>query len=86
MSDNPILADNKPIKVILQQGQQYCFCCCGRSLTQPLCDGSHASTRLSPKVFIANKTGPVMLCRCKQSKNLPYCDGSHSQYSTADIG
>ena len=38
---NPIIADNKPVKVTLSKGQEYHFCTCGRSKSQPFCDGSH---------------------------------------------
>ena len=43
---NPIIADNKPVKVNLSKGQEYHFCTCGRLRSQPLCDGSHAGTDL----------------------------------------
>ena len=42
--NNPIIADNKPVKVNLSKGQEYHFCTCGRSRSQPFCDGSHAGT------------------------------------------
>lgn len=39
---NPIIADIKPKKVSLIQGDEYYFCTCGRSSNQPYCDGSQA--------------------------------------------
>ena len=39
-----IIADIKPIKVNLDKDQEYYFCACGRSQSQPFCDGSHKGT------------------------------------------
>ncbi|MGB5612701.1 MAG: CDGSH iron-sulfur domain-containing protein, partial [Sedimenticolaceae bacterium] len=52
---NPIIADNKPIKVNLAKGEEYYFCTCGRSSSQPFCDGSHAGTDHSPRQFTAEE-------------------------------
>lgn len=53
----PIIADNKPKKVTLTQGEDYYFCACGRSNNQPFCDGSHAATNIKPKAFTADESG-----------------------------
>ena len=45
----PVVADNKPRKVSLHKGQEYYFCVCGRSASQPFCDGSHAGSGFDPK-------------------------------------
>lgn len=45
----PVIADNKPKKVELTKGKEYYFCVCGRSNSQPFCDGSHKGTGFSPK-------------------------------------
>ena len=82
----PIIADNKPNKVSLTKGDQYYFCSCGRSKSQPFCDGSHAGTGLSPKTFTAEETGDAYLCACKATANTPFCDGSHKQFSAEQIG
>ncbi len=59
---------------------------CGRSATQPFCDGSHAGTGITPKSFVASETGDAFLCQCKQSGNLPYCDGTHKNFTDSDVG
>jgi glutamate synthase domain-containing protein 2 len=51
---NPIIADNKPVKVNLAKGQEYHFCTCGRSRSQPFCDGSHAGTAFRPRVIVSD--------------------------------
>lgn len=83
---NPIIADNKPVKVNLSKGQEYHFCTCGRSKSQPFCDGSHEGTSFTPRVIIAEKDGDDFLCACKHTGNSPFCDGSHQQFSESDIG
>jgi CDGSH-type Zn-finger protein len=82
----PIIADNKPSKVQLTKGEEYYFCTCGRSNSQPFCDGSHAGTGFTPKAFVAEEDQEAYLCACKHSANLPFCDGTHAQFSTAQVG
>ena len=82
----PIIADNKPKKVSLTEGQDYYFCSCGRSNNQPFCDGSHAGTGFKPKAFKAQETGDAYLCQCKYSANTPFCDGTHKQFTAENVG
>jgi glutamate synthase domain-containing protein 2/CDGSH-type Zn-finger protein len=84
--DKPIIADNRPIKVQLGKCQEYHFCTCGRSKSQPFCDGSHVGTSFTPKVVVAEKEGEAWLCACKHSGNLPFCDGTHKQFSDDQVG
>ena len=83
---NPIIADNKPIKVTLSKGQEYHFCTCGRSKSQPFCDGSHVGTSFTPRVIVSDEDDEAYLCACKHTSNPPYCDGTHKQFSKDDIG
>jgi len=83
---NPIIADNKPVKVNLSKGQEYHFCTCGRSKSQPFCDGSHVGTSFTPKVIVSDEDSESYLCACKHSANKPYCDGTHKQFTIDDIG
>jgi len=73
----PNVADNKPVRVELENGKEYYFCTCGRSASQPYCDGSHQGGTFTPKAFIAEKDGTAYLCACKQTANAPFCDGKH---------
>ncbi len=82
----PIIADIKPKKVTLNQGEEYYFCACGQSKNQPFCDGSHAGTSFKPTAFTAEETGDAYLCQCKHSNNSPFCDGSHKQFIAEQVG
>jgi glutamate synthase domain-containing protein 2 len=82
----PVIANNKPAKVNLDKDEEYYFCACGRSNSQPFCDGSHAGTEFKPIAFFAQEPGEAYLCRCKHSNNLPYCDGTHERFDDAEVG
>jgi len=74
----PRIAQKGPFAVELEAGRKYAWCACGRSATQPFCDGSHAVTDLRPVVFTAEETGTAYLCGCKRSAAKPMCDGTHA--------
>ncbi len=80
MSHSPIhRAGQSPIEVELEEGKTYTWCACGRSNSQPFCDGSHQGTGIDPVVFVAERSGTVWLCMCKQTATPPLCDGSHNK-------
>jgi len=83
---NPIIADNKPVKVNLSQGQEYHFCTCGRSRSQPFCDGSHAGTEFAPRVIVSDEDQEAYLCACKHTRTAPFCDGTHAHFTAAQVG
>ncbi|XP_026501136.1 CDGSH iron-sulfur domain-containing protein 3, mitochondrial [Vanessa tameamea] len=80
---NGIVYDRKPFKLVLEEGKTYHWCLCGRSKSQPLCDGTHKDVYLKitqrPIKFQVAKTKEYWLCNCKQTKNRPFCDGTHKQ-------
>ena len=57
----------------------YWWCACGKSKTQPFCDGAHKNTDFEPVKFTITEKKTYSLCGCKKSKNPPYCDGSHNR-------
>lgn len=73
----PEIAARSPFAVDVEQGKDYWWCACGRSQSQPFCDGSHKGSEFSPIKFTAAESKTVYLCGCKHSKNKPFCDGTH---------
>lgn len=82
----PIIAGILPTQVTLEKGKDYFWCQCGRSKSQPFCDGSHAGTGIGPLRFTAERDGDTALCLCKSTANGPFCDGSHTRLGAAKVG
>lgn len=78
MAEEPIIAQKSPYQVDLKEGETYYYCRCGRSQTQPFCDGSHEGTGIEPLEFVAPSTGTFNLCGCKATDDEPWCDGTHN--------
>jgi CDGSH-type Zn-finger protein/mannose-6-phosphate isomerase-like protein (cupin superfamily) len=76
---------NRPYYVELKAGQALTWCRCGRSRSQPYCDGSHAGTGIRPIRHVAACDEELLLCGCKRTANGPHCDGSHNALA-ADYG
>lgn len=74
---DPVIAKKGPYILQLAAGK-YAWCACGRSATQPFCDGSHKDTGIEPIEFTLEKSTVVALCGCKRSDDAPFCDGTHS--------
>ena len=77
--NQPIRAADSPYAVTVEKGKIYYWCACGRSNTQPFCDGSHKGTTISPVYYEAEETKELYFCGCKSTKTPPFCDGSHAQ-------
>lgn len=75
--DKPVVAQDSPYGVDVEDGKTYTWCACGRSANQPFCDGSHSGTAFTPVAYTAEKTGTVFFCGCKKTQSQPLCDGSH---------
>jgi CDGSH-type Zn-finger protein len=73
----PEIAGRKPIPVAVEAGKSYWWCACGRSKTQPFCDGSHKGTPFQPQEYKPEKSEQAYFCACKRSQHQPLCDGSH---------
>ena len=79
MSEQPAIGGRAPLPVEVVAGEEYWWCACGRSKSQPFCDGSHEGTGFEPRQFIAPESKRVFFCTCKRTKTMPLCDGSHNQ-------
>ena len=74
----PVIYQKSPIVQKVEPGT-YWWCACGRSKSQPFCDGSHKGTEFQPQEVIIDEPKTVAWCACKHSKTMPFCDGSHSK-------
>ncbi len=79
MSQPPIIAQDSPIPVEVEEGKSYFWCACGQSKRQPFCDGSHKGSTFEPVKYTAEASKKVFFCGCKHSSKQPLCDGSHSK-------
>lgn len=69
----------QPYIIKEQPGEKY-WCACGKSATQPYCDGSHErlNTGKLPVKVVIDTPKTIAWCGCKATKNPPYCDGTHA--------
>jgi len=74
-----IVAQKSPLAETVQAGKKYFWCACGRSASQPFCDGSHKGTDILPLMHAAKEAEEVYFCCCKQTSTPPFCDGSHNK-------
>lgn len=72
-----VVPQKKSYKIEVEAGKKYKWCACGRSSSQPFCDGSHIGTGCWPVVYEAQESKLVSFCGCKYSKTKPLCDGTH---------
>jgi len=79
MMKKAVVAQSSPIAVEVEEGKVYWWCACGRSQSQPFCDGSHKDTEFSPLRYEAKESKRVRFCCCKQSGSAPICDGRHNR-------
>jgi CDGSH-type Zn-finger protein len=75
----PAIAQKAPFAVEVEAGKSYWWCSCGKSATQPFCDGSHKGSAFSPVEHNAKEAGTVYFCGCKHSTKGALCDGTHKK-------
>ena len=80
----PVIYQRSPIVQKVEPGT-YWWCACGRSKSQPFCDGSHEGTGLEPKQVEITEAKMVAWCACKHSKNMPFCDGTHGRLTETGV-
>ncbi len=80
MSDKQaVIAQKGPYAVQVEAGKSYWWCACGKSATQPFCDGSHKGSEFSPSstrprnrkrcIFAAASTAPTACCATVPIRN-----------------
>lgn len=74
-----IVAQKAPYAVDVEAGKKYFWCACGRSATQPFCDGSHKGSEFVPVAHTSDTARTLYFCGCKQSSKAPLCDGTHNK-------
>ena len=75
----PTIAQQSPYAAQVEAGKSYWWCACGKSASQPFCDGSHKGSAFTPLEYTAASTGTAYFCGCKHSGKAPLCDGSHKK-------
>ncbi|OED39768.1 glutamate synthase [Chromatiales bacterium (ex Bugula neritina AB1)] len=73
------IAGTAPLAIDVEKDKNYFWCSCGKSTSQPFCDGSHKGTEFTPVKYTAEKDGKVFFCTCKRSAKSPLCDGAHKK-------
>jgi CDGSH-type Zn-finger protein len=74
-----VIAQKGPYAVEVEAGKTYFWCRCGRSQSQPFCDGSHKTTDINPLKYVAEENTKLFFCGCKRTATPPLCDGSHNK-------
>jgi CDGSH-type Zn-finger protein len=78
--EKPKVAAKEPTLIDLEEGKNYAWCSCGKSVNQPWCSGAHKGTNFTPHIFRAEKAVTEAICQCKHTKTPPFCDGSHMEF------
>lgn len=73
----PEMPQKAPYPVEVEAGKSYWWCACGKSASQPFCDGSHKGSEFAPTQYKAGASKTVYFCGCKQSANGALCDSTH---------
>ena len=73
------IAQKSPFAIDVEAGKKYFWCACGRSATQPFCDGTHKGSEFVPLSYTAEAAKTLYFCGCKATGKAPLCDGTHNK-------
>jgi CDGSH-type Zn-finger protein len=76
--NKPVVAGLRSIKLETEAGV-YFWCTCGRSTSQPFCDGTHMETDFLPLRVEISEKKRLKWCSCKMTKTPPFCDHAHRE-------
>lgn len=76
---NAHIAQKSPYAVDVEAGKKYFWCACGKSATQPFCDGTHKGSEFVPVAYTAEAAKTLYFCGCKATGKAPLCDGTHNK-------
>jgi len=76
--DKPIIVQKHSLKMDMDSGTYY-WCACGRSKSQPFCDGSHIGTSFRPVKVVIEVPRRVKWCMCRHSEHAAFCDNKHRE-------
>ena len=76
----PVVPKRGSYKINMEEGKTYFWCTCGRSETQPWCDGKHRGTEFKPYKFTweePDKKQSICGCKLNRDDRGAKCDRSH---------
>lgn len=73
------ITSREPVAIDVKKGEDYWCCTCGKSKTQPFCDGSHDGTGCKPFHYRASSDTTEWFCSCKDT-----CDQSCPMINTVN--
>lgn len=68
--EKPDITNREPVAIEVKKGEDYWCCTCGKSKTQPFCDGSHKDSECKPFHYTATKDTTELFCANKEACDL----------------
>jgi len=75
----PDIINREPVAIDVEKGKKYLCCTCGKSKTQPFCDGPHNNNECKPFKYTATNDTMEWFCASKNT-----CDQSCPMMNTVN--